>query len=314
MPPPLREERVCNAVICGTGEYVTGLAAGARSTSDKSLGVVALTHFDLRRRGLIGDKIALVGTDGNKMGGLIKSHFEEGIGQTFYGNKKGNPTVCAEDELSLDFEGFPRSEGRNSLAYKECFTSFATSGDVCSVFTPDDTHFDICLAALERGLHVMCTKPMVKTVEQHRILVNKAKEKGVLLQIEVHKRFDPIYNDSVMRAKKLGDFNFFQSYMSQPKHQLNTFKAWAGLGSDISYYLNSHHVDLHCWMMQGKSRCTCVKASGSLGIATQILEREGCEDTITIMADWEKIQSLTPESESKKYFQISFLKIVINDH
>jgi D-galacturonate reductase len=33
--------------------------------------------------------------------------------------------------------------------------------------------------------------------------------------------------------------------MSQPKIQLTTFKAWAGISSDISYYLNSHHIDFH---------------------------------------------------------------------
>ena len=58
-----------------------------------------------------------------------------------------------------------------------------------------------------------------------------------------------------MRIQKLGKFNFFTSYMSQPKFQLETFKAWAGLGSDISYYLNSHHIDLHVWAMEVKS-CT----------------------------------------------------------
>lgn len=35
------------------------------------------------------------------------------------------------------------------------------------------------------------------------------------------------------------------SYMSQPKIQLQTFRAWAGISSDISYYLNSHHIDFH---------------------------------------------------------------------
>lgn len=59
--------------------------------------------------------------------------------------------------------------------------------------------------------------------------------------------------DFRMRIQKLGKFNFFTSYMSQPKFQLETFKAWAGLGSDISYYLNSHHIDLHVWAMEVKS-------------------------------------------------------------
>ena len=92
------------------------------------------------------------------------------------------------------------------------------------MFTPDDTHYDIIDAALERGLHVMATKPVVKTLKEHQKLVEKAKAKNVLLQIEVHKRFDPIYNDARMRIQKLGNFNFFTSYMSQPKFQLETFK------------------------------------------------------------------------------------------
>lgn len=47
-----------------------------------------------------------------------------------------------------------------------------------------------------------------------------------------------------MRSKDIGDFSFFNSYMSQPKSQLQTFSAWAGVDSDISYYLNSHHVSI----------------------------------------------------------------------
>ena len=112
----------------------------------------------------------------------------------------------------------------NPKAYLEALEKFAKPGDICSVFTPDDTHYEIIDAALERGLHVMATKPVVKTLKEHQQLVEKAKAKNVLLQIEVHKRFDPIYNDARMRIQKLGNFNFFTSYMSQPKFQLETFK------------------------------------------------------------------------------------------
>ena len=118
----------------------------------------------------------------------------------------------------------PQDKTVNPKAYLDALTKFAKPGDVCSVFTPDDSHFDIISAALDHGLHVMATKPMVKTLKEHQFLVDKAKEKNVLLQIEVHKRFDPIYSDARMRIQKLGDFNFFTSYMSQPKFQLETFK------------------------------------------------------------------------------------------
>lgn len=123
------------------------------------------------------------------------------------------------------------------------------------------THFEIAMEAVQRGLHVMVTKPAVKTLDHHLALEKAARAKGVRLQlvacpassiiwcrlcstltvtsqvlvmVEVHKRFDPIYVDARDRIQKLGGCSFFQAYMSQPKHQLETFKAWAGKSSDIS--------------------------------------------------------------------------------
>ena len=83
-----------NAVIFGTGEYVTGWTGAEGSKSDKSLGVVALVHFDLRDRGLIGDKIALCGTNGNKFE-AIRNHFKE--------------KIVFSNLPNLDFEQFPQT-------------------------------------------------------------------------------------------------------------------------------------------------------------------------------------------------------------
>ena len=44
----IRPRRLPNVMICGTGEYVTGLTGAGQSKSDKSLGVVGVTFFDLR--------------------------------------------------------------------------------------------------------------------------------------------------------------------------------------------------------------------------------------------------------------------------
>ena len=54
-----------------------------------------------------------------------------------------------------------------------------------------------------------------------------------MLAPQVHKRFDPIYVDAKDRIEALGNFSYMYAYMSQPKHQLDTFRAWAGKGSDI---------------------------------------------------------------------------------
>jgi D-galacturonate reductase len=134
---------------------------------------------------------------------------------------------------------------------------------------------------------VLITKPATKTLAEHYALIDAAKQHGVFVYIEHHKRFDPVYSDARAKAATLGDFNYFYSYMSQPKAQLETFKAWAGRDSDISYYLNSHHIDINESMCPGWVP-TKVTASGSRGTATDLGCVEGTEDTITLLTDWVK--------------------------
>lgn len=61
----------------------------------------------------------------------------------------------------------------------------------------------------------------------------------------------------------------------------------------FSYYLSSHHIDIHCWIMQDKAVPTRVVASAATGIATG--EPYNCvpqtEDTITLLVDWESLSS-----------------------
>lgn len=59
------ETATLDVLMVGTGEYTTGFVGGGASGSDKKVGVVGLTMFDLRRRGKVG-KLSMVGTSGNK--------------------------------------------------------------------------------------------------------------------------------------------------------------------------------------------------------------------------------------------------------
>jgi D-galacturonate reductase len=194
----------------------------------------------------------------------------------------------AYNNLDTSFESYPADDAKDPDAYKTAIDALSP-GDAITIFTPDTTHYPIALYAIERGIHVMITKPAVKTLEHHLALLEAAEKKGVYVYIEHHKRYDPAYWDAKARAKKLGDFNYFYSYMSQPKSQLETFKAWAGIDSDISYYLNSHHVDI-CDSMVSQLGYVPVKvsASASKGVATSLGCHESTEDTITLLVHWEK--------------------------
>jgi D-galacturonate reductase len=75
--------------------------------------------------------------------------------------------------------------------------------------------------------------------------------------------------------------------MSQPKHQLETFKAWAGKNSDISYYLNSHHIDFTEWTLHGIAWPIRVIGSKSTGVA--ISKQLDTEDSITLTVTWQNV-------------------------
>ena len=80
-------------------------------------------------------------------------------------------------------------------------------GEAIIIFTPDSTphleplfrlklikntatHFPIALYAIERGLHVLVTKPATKLLSHHNELIEAAKKNNVVCWVEHHKRCD----------------------------------------------------------------------------------------------------------------------------
>ena len=262
------------ALMIGTGEYTTGYVHGEAARSDKSAGVVALTLFDLRRRGKVG-QLRMAGTNGTKFPG-IRQHIQRTMADVYRG-------------LDVTFDSDPDDDvPSDRAAYRRALDDLSP-GDLVTIFTPDDTHFRIALDAVDRGCHVLIAKPMVKTVQEHLELADAADRKNVLVAMEVHKRWDPIYTDARDRIRGLGEFSFFSSYMSQPKSQLDTFRSWAGKSSDISYYLNAHHVDFNLWAVRQFARPLTVSAVASTGVATS--RDIDTEDTITLCVQWENVGS-----------------------
>ena len=74
--------RLSNVLMIGVGEYTTGFVNGAPSNSDKAAGIIALTVFDLRRRGLTGPHIGLCGVSGTKLP-QIRAHMTKYIGDRY---------------------------------------------------------------------------------------------------------------------------------------------------------------------------------------------------------------------------------------
>ena len=264
-------------LMVGAGEYNCGLVMtpSGDAAPDKPAGVVGLVLFDLRRRGLL-ERILLCDAAGTRLP-AARAAMARKIGAVYRG-------------LDVTVECHPRDDvAFDATAYEGAMDTMAR-GDAVIVFTPDDTHAAIAHAAIARGLHVLVAKPLVKGLAQHRALRDAAEGAGVLAAVEYHKRWDPVYADARERCLRMGPVSYFYAAMTQRREQLDTFAAWAGRSSDISYYLNSHHIDVHCWIMAGRGRPVRVTAAASAGVANARLGRGGVEDTITLLAAWDNYE------------------------
>ena len=88
-----------------------------------------------------------------------------------------NAEVC--EEYGLD-------PARVYANYKEMAKAEAAREDgidFVSVVTPNNTHYDVCKAFLEAGIHVVCEKPLCFTVEQAEELEALSREKGLLFGV-----------------------------------------------------------------------------------------------------------------------------------
>jgi len=76
----------------------------------------------------------------------------------------------------------------------------------------------------------------------------------------------------------LGSLTYYYAYMSQPKSQLSTFSSWINdKSTDISYYLNSHHIDFLCNALTANklhAKPISVFASASRGLANTFLAEQ----------------------------------------
>jgi len=63
--------------------------------------------------------------------------------------------------------------------------------DAVDICTPPHLHASIAVAALERGLPVLCEKPLARTPEEARELVQAAEQRGTLLMTAFCHRFHP---------------------------------------------------------------------------------------------------------------------------
>lgn len=123
--------------------------------------------------------------------------------------------------------------------------------DGVTVATPDHLHREVALDVLSRGLHCLVEKPLDVTVEGCRSMVDEAAVKGLLLQVDFHKRYDPYHiemRESFLEGK-FGEIGYGYAWMEdQIWVPMKMLRAWTERSSPI-WFLGVHMYDLVRWIM-----------------------------------------------------------------
>ena len=108
-----------------------------------------------------------------------------GVGKSYLQNVESEAiiTLCDVDLnfAQSAFEKYP--DAKVFQDFREMLDAVEIDGVV--IGTPDHTHAIIAKAALKRGKHVYCAKPLTRTIYESRQLTKLAKETGVATQMSI---------------------------------------------------------------------------------------------------------------------------------
>lgn len=125
--------------------------------------------------------------------------------------------------------------------------------DIVYVCTPNRSHAEITIAALESGRHVMCEKPMAMNYQEAQAMIAAQQASGKLLTIAYQNRYRPdsTYLKKECEADVLGEIYYAKAKALRRRAVptwgvfLNEFEQGGGPLIDIG----THALDLTLWLM-----------------------------------------------------------------
>ncbi|MCX5656527.1 MAG: Gfo/Idh/MocA family oxidoreductase [Planctomycetota bacterium] len=110
------------------------------------------------------------------VGGQGGSHLGPAAGENLI-------AICDVDGNTLARVAQRYPQARKFADYRQLFDEMGKSIDVVFVATPDHHHFPASLAALQRGKHVYCEKPLTHSIWEARTLALEARKAKVATQM-----------------------------------------------------------------------------------------------------------------------------------
>jgi len=127
---------------------------------------------------------------------------------------------------------------------------FFDAVEVVDIVTPTNRHHELATQAIRRGKHLFIEKPLTRTIEEARQLIDMSKTKSIKVQVGHVERFNPAL---------LALDNMIIQPMFIEGHRLATFNP---RGTDVSVVLDLMIHDLDIVLSLIQSKVTRVSASG----------------------------------------------------
>src|SRR6185369_13317567 len=162
--------------------------------------------------------------------------------------------------------------------------------DLVSVVTPPSLHCPMTLAALGRGIHVLCEKPFALNLDEARRMRDAAEQANVVAMIDYEFRFLPAraYATELLRQNYAGeilmaDFTFHMGMRSKAEDVGWDWWSDVTQGGGALGALGSHAIDTLCLWMRQPKRVFC-------DLATFVKERSGkqvtSDDSYTLLIEF----------------------------
>ena len=123
--------------------------------------------------------------------------------------------------------------------------------DIVAIYTPDHLHGEHITAAFEAGKHVICTKPVVNSVEDARRVLDASRRTGKKLLVGQSTRFFESFRRQ-RTAYERGEIGALELVDAHYIHRMDWFydkSPWAVDQSDWVYMGLSHPIDLIRWYL-----------------------------------------------------------------
>ncbi len=168
--------------------------------------------------------------------------------------------------------------------------------DAVIVITPSFLHAEVTIAALNRGLPVLCEKPMATSVDDANRMMEASRKAGKLLYIGFQKRFVPVTSKmhELIAAGEIGAVEFVSANLFRSDWNKESWKYTdpkTGVATNWRYLTHTegsalledgiHEIDSLNWMIN--SRVARVMASGGNNVYKQ---RETI-DNAAVIVDYE---------------------------